>query len=85
MSPVEEWRRDLHVWCEPECMTYLQSKPIAPPPPMPNMHLQQMEQPAAMRTRPKEPRIDTNKMIDVIRKIQRGSRAVNVSFNDINK
>ena len=66
-------------------MTYLQSKPIAPPPPMPNMHLQQMEQPAAMRMRPKEPRIDTNKMIDVIRKIQRGSRAVNVSFNDINK
>lgn len=44
VSPVEEWRRDLHVWCEPECMTYLQSKPIAMPPPMPNMHLQQMEQ-----------------------------------------
>ena len=43
VSPVEEWRRDLHVWCEPECMTYLQSKPIAPPP-MPAMHLQQMEQ-----------------------------------------
>ena len=42
VSPVEEWRRDLHVWCEPECMTYLQSKPIAMPPPP--MHLQQMEQ-----------------------------------------
>ena len=43
------------------------------------------DQPAALRMKPKEPRIDTNKMIDVIRKIQRGSRAVNVSFNDINK
>ena len=43
VSPVEEWRRDLHVWCEPECMTYLQSKPIAPPP-MPAMHLQHMDQ-----------------------------------------
>ena len=39
--------------------------------------------PAAMRS--KEPRIGTDKMIDVILKIQRGSRAVNVSFNDINK
>ena len=27
-SPVREWWRDLHAWCEPECMTYLQSKPI---------------------------------------------------------
>ena len=27
-SPVCEWWRDLHAWCEPECMTYLQSKPI---------------------------------------------------------
>ena len=27
-SPVGEWWRDLHGWCEPECMTYLQSKPI---------------------------------------------------------
>ena len=27
-SPVCEWWKDLHGWCEPECMTYLQSKPI---------------------------------------------------------
>jgi len=27
-SPVDEWCRDLGAWCEPECMTYLQSKPI---------------------------------------------------------
>ena len=27
-SPVCEWWKDLHAWCEPECMTYLQSKPI---------------------------------------------------------
>ena len=25
---VCEWWKDLHAWCEPECMTYLQSKPI---------------------------------------------------------
>jgi len=27
-DPVYEWWRDLFVWTEPECMTYLQSKPI---------------------------------------------------------
>ena len=27
-DPVYEWWKDLFVWTEPECMTYLQSKPI---------------------------------------------------------
>jgi hypothetical protein len=80
---VDEWCRDLHVWCEPECMTYLQSKPIISAQP---------QQQSAFASAPQTPQrssvdlaIDTNKMMDVIRKIQRGSRAVNVSFNDMNK
>ena len=27
-DPVYEWWKDLFIWTEPECMTYLQSKPI---------------------------------------------------------
>ena len=30
-DPVYEWWKDLFIWTEPECMTYLQSKPIPIP------------------------------------------------------
>ncbi len=63
-------------------MTYLQSKPILPPPSQQQQNrliVQQQQQSHQVQL------IDTNKMVDVIRKIQKGSRAVHMSFNDMNK
>lgn len=74
-SPVDEWWRDLHVWCEPECMTYLQSKPI----------LQHEANSKPFGSSSNQVQIlDTNQMIEIIRKLQRGARAVHVTFNALN-
>uniref|UniRef100_A0A0K2T877 Protein inscuteable homologue C-terminal domain-containing protein n=1 Tax=Lepeophtheirus salmonis TaxID=72036 RepID=A0A0K2T877_LEPSM len=73
-SPVYEWWKDLGLWCEPECMTYLQSKPI-----------RRVNCSGSISTNSAEfeqiVNSDySNETVEILRKIQRTSRAVRVTF-----
>lgn len=88
-SPVCEWWKDLHAWCEPECMTYLQSKPI----------LQQQQQ-IPMSVSSGSPNSSSTSsafsedllskevhcgIVDTMKLLQRGAKSINVTFNSIDK
>ena len=75
-SPVYEWWRDLGLWCEPECMTYLQSKPIRKSSGSTNAN--EYEQ---MITND----YAVNGTVEALRKFQKTARAVKVTFGSLNK
>ena len=60
-------------------MTYLQSKPIVSPA-HPNKPQSESEDPLIQMNI-----LDTNHMLEVIRRLQRGARAVHITFNSLNK
>ena len=75
-----EWWKDLHAWCEPECMTYLQSKPIL----VAN----------SMSTSPTNSSSSTieedlfNKdmaIVNTMKQLQNGAKSIHVTFSSIDK
>lgn len=95
-SPVCEWWRDLHAWCEPECMTYLQSKPIqtmmsttsstassSSPSTAPSSPLAAAAATEFFSSTVTQPS-SKNPVVDAIKKMQRGAKAVKVTFSSLN-
>merc|ERR1719273_2461048 len=90
-SPVCEWWKDLHAWCEPECMTYLQSKPI-----LTSMGIG-MTTPMSMSPSSSCASEETcstedyfNKdihqgIVNTMKQLQRGAKAISVTFSTIDK
>ena len=74
-SPVEEWWKDLHVWCEPECMTYLQSKPL-------DKH--QSDSKTSLPTSEIE-LFDSNRLVEETRRIRKSASGVEISVEELNK
>ena len=74
-------------------MTYLQSKPILTPVAPAGQSnwanhssfLGEGEEDGRSADERLADMLDTNQMIDIIRKLQRGSRAVHITFNSLNK
>ena len=87
-SPVCEWWKDLHAWCEPECMTYLQSKPILTTP--------MSTSPSSMSSSISSSSPGSNnvaeeffnkdvQVVNTIKQLQRGAKSISVTFTSIDK
>ena len=89
-SPVCEWWKDLHAWCEPECMTYLQSKPIlasmgmvASP-----MSMSPSSSCASEETCSTEDYFNKDihqSIVNTMKQLQRGAKSISVTFSTIDK
>ena len=90
-SPVCEWWKDLHAWCEPECMTYLQSKPIlasmgigiASP-----MSMSPSSSCASEETCSTEDYFNKDihqGIVNTMKQLQRGAKSISVTFSTIDK
>ena len=88
---VCEWWKDLHAWCEPECMTYLQSKPIltsmgigmATP-----MSMSPSSSCASEETCSTEDYFNKDihqGIVNTMKQLQRGAKSISVTFSTIDK
>ena len=86
-----EWWKDLHAWCEPECMTYLQSKPIltsmgigmASP-----MSMSPSSSCASEETCSTEDYFNKDihqGIVNTMKQLQRGAKSISVTFSTIDK